>query len=56
MGEGEAVLYLGLNWHDLSKESQDKIVEESRKVLGSDSYGYFSFPEMEVRLLVKKIE
>lgn len=54
LGDNEAVLYLSINWDDLSKESQDKIVEESRKVLGANSYGQFTFPEMEIRLLVKR--
>ena len=51
LGENEAYIFLELNWFDLSKEAQNKIMERAASIMGTDNT--FEFPNMEVRLLVR---
>ena len=52
LNENEAVLYLGLNWFDLNKDTQNKIIEKASSALGDENT--FEFPNIEIRLLVIK--
>lgn len=54
LSDEEAVLYLDLNWFDLTKEAQNKIMGAATSAIGTASNN-FSFPQMEVRLLIKKV-
>ena len=54
VSEKEKVLYFTLNWFDLSKEAQEEILAKAGHEMGPDNI--FSFPTMEVRLLVRKEE
>ena len=54
LSEEESVLYLDLNWFDLTKEAQNKVMSAAESAIGTDS-NIFTFPQMEVHLLIKKI-
>lgn len=54
LSDTEAVLYLELNWLDLTLDAQNRIMGAAANAIGTANAN-FSFPQMEVRLLVKKV-
>lgn len=48
----ETAMYIDLNWFDIRPEVQEEIIEHINQEMGSENS--FSFPNIEVRLLVSK--
>ena len=53
LGSDEAVIYLDLNWFDLSKTVQDQIMCRATSAIGT-SDSAFEIEKAEVRVLVKR--
>ena len=53
LGSDEAVIYLDLNWFDLSKTVQDQIMHRATSAIGT-SDSVFEIEKAEVRVLVKR--
>ena len=53
LGSDEAVIYLDLNWFDLSKTVQDQIMHRATSAIGT-SDNVFEIEKAEVRVLVKR--
>lgn len=51
ISENESVLYLELNWFDLTSDAQNKIMDTITKVEGPNEWR-FTFPTINVRLLL----
>lgn len=55
IGSGEVALYLELNWFDLTRDTQTKIMGAASTAVGSTNNN-FTFPTINVRLPVIKLE
>lgn len=55
IGPNEAVLYLELNWFDLTHDTQTKIMGAASNAVGSTNNN-FAFPTINVRLPIIKLE
>lgn len=55
ISDHETVLYLELNWFDLTKDTQTKIMEASDRAT-NNANNTFTFPTINVRLPIIKLE